>query len=96
FPALNEHIRSELVLELSHFGFGVVYLFLCVCFVCASSLERFLRRSWDAEAGTYKYEFIDKNTGCANALHFIDKDGKDIIVGTNREINEVAYYTLTE
>ena len=52
--------------------------------------------TWDAEAGTYKYEFIDKNTGCANALHFIDKDGKDIIVGTNREINEVAYYTLTE
>lgn len=52
--------------------------------------------TWDAEAGTYKYEFIDKNTGCANALHFIDKDGKDIIVGTSREINEVAYYTLTE
>ena len=52
--------------------------------------------TWDAEAGNYKTEFIDKNTGCANALHFVDKDGKDIIVGTNREIDEVAYYTITE
>ena len=52
--------------------------------------------TWDAEAGNYKTEFIDRNTGCANALHFLDKDGKDIIVGTNREINEVAYYTLSK
>lgn len=52
--------------------------------------------TWDAEAGTYKTEFIDQNTGCANALHFVNKDGKDVVVGTNREIDEVALYTITE
>lgn len=52
--------------------------------------------TWNAEAGSYKTEFIDRNTGCANALHFVDKDGRDVIVGTNREIDEVAYYTITE
>ncbi|MBQ1317573.1 MAG: hypothetical protein IIY46_08860 [Lachnospiraceae bacterium] len=51
---------------------------------------------WDAEAGDYTFDYIDKNTGCANALHFKDAEGKDIIVGTNREIDEVAYYTVTE
>ena len=52
--------------------------------------------TWDAEACNYKTEFIDQNTGCANALHFVDKDGVDIVVGTNREIDEVAYYKITE
>ena len=52
--------------------------------------------TWDEEAGTYKTEMIDQNTGCANALHFVNKDGKDVIVGTNREIDEVALYTITE
>ena len=41
-------------------------------------------------------EFIDRNTGCANAMHFVDKNGKDIVIGTNREIDEVAYYTFTK
>ena len=52
--------------------------------------------TWDAEAGTYRTEYIDQNTGCANALHFKNSDGVDIVVGTNREIDEVAYYTITE
>lgn len=52
--------------------------------------------TWDADAGTYKTEYIDRNTGCANAMHFVNKDGKDVIVGTNREIDEVALYTITE
>ncbi len=52
--------------------------------------------TWDAGAGTYKTEYIDQNTGCANALHFVNKDGKDVVVGTNREIDEVALYTITE
>ena len=52
--------------------------------------------TWDAEAGDYHIDYIDKNTGCANILHFKDKDGKDIIIGANREIDEVAYYTVTE
>ncbi len=52
--------------------------------------------TWDAEAGNYKTEFIDRNTGCANAMHFVNKEGKDVIVATNREIDEVAMYTITE
>lgn len=52
--------------------------------------------TWDAEAGTYRTEYIDQNTGCANALHFVNKDGKDVIAATNREIDEVALYTITE
>lgn len=52
--------------------------------------------TWDADAGTYRTEYIDRNTGCANALHFVNKEGKDVIVATNREIDEVALYTITE
>lgn len=52
--------------------------------------------TWDPESGTYQTEYIDRNTGCANALHFVNKEGRDVIVATNREINEVALYTFTE
>ena len=46
--------------------------------------------------GDYVVDYIDRNTGCANAMHFVNKDGKDVIVATNREIDEVALYTITE
>ena len=52
--------------------------------------------TWDAEAGTYKTDVIDENTGCANAMHFKNSEGKDVVIGTNREIDEVAMYTITE
>lgn len=52
--------------------------------------------TWDPEAGDYKTEFIDRDTGCANVYHFVDRQGRDIVVGTNREINEVAYYILSD
>ena len=29
-------------------------------------------------------------------MHFVNKEGKDVLVGTNREIDEVAMYTITE
>jgi hypothetical protein len=29
-------------------------------------------------------------------MHFINKEGKDVIVATNREIDEVAMYTITK
>ena len=52
--------------------------------------------TWDAEAGDYKTECIDRNTGCANAMHFVNSRGEDVVVGTNREIDEAALYTITE
>ncbi len=52
--------------------------------------------TWDAEVGDYKVDYIDKNTGCANAMHFVNSKGQDVIVATNREIDEVALYTITE
>ena len=48
------------------------------------------------EDGAYKTEFIDKDTGCANLMHFVNAAGQDVLVGTNREIDEVAMYTITE
>ena len=29
-------------------------------------------------------------------MHFVNKEGKDVLVGTNREIDEVAMYTISE
>lgn len=52
--------------------------------------------TWDAEAGDYRTELIDENTGCANAMHFRNTKGQDVIVATNREIDEAAIYTITE
>ncbi|MGX8705227.1 MAG: hypothetical protein ACSW8J_01485, partial [bacterium] len=48
------------------------------------------------ENGAYQYDYIDRNTGCANLMHFVNAAGQDVLVGTNREIDEVAYYTITE
>lgn len=45
--------------------------------------------SW--ENGQYKAEQIDHDCGTANAYGF-QKDGKDYVIATNREINEIAMY----
>ena len=52
--------------------------------------------TWDKDAGNYHVDFIDRNTGCANAMHFKNKQGEDILVATNREIDEIAMYKLSE
>jgi len=41
----------------------------------------------------YQSQIIDEDCGPANIYHYI-KDNKSIIISTNREINEVAMYTL--
>lgn len=41
----------------------------------------------------YEAEVIDHDCGPANVFHYI-KDGTDIIISANREIDEVAMYTL--
>ena len=45
--------------------------------------------------GGYRVEILDHDVGPANALSF-QLDGKTRILSANREINEVAYYTLSE
>ena len=52
--------------------------------------------TWNAEAGDYRAETFDSNTGMANAMHFVRSGGKEIVVGKNREIDEVAYYEFEE
>ena len=47
------------------------------------------------ENGAYQTQVIDENTGCANVLHFVNSAGQDVIVATNREIDEAAMYTIT-
>ena len=45
--------------------------------------------------GSYTVEVIDHDVGPANALS-AQIDGKTVILSANREINEIAYYTVTE
>lgn len=51
---------------------------------------------WNEEKGTYNYEYLDKNAGAANFMHFVNEKGADVIVATNREIDEIAMYTVKE
>ncbi len=49
---------------------------------------------WD---GTdYVMETIDEGAGCANAMKYTDSRGNDIVIGANRESDEVAMYCVTE
>ena len=29
-------------------------------------------------------------------MHFVNREGKDVVIGTNREIDEMAMYIITE
>lgn len=51
--------------------------------------------TYNKEKETYEMEYIDRDCGSANVYHYV-KDGKDMLVSTNREIDEVALYTITE
>lgn len=49
--------------------------------------------TYQKDTKTYQTEIIDENCGAANVFHYM-KNGKDILIVTNREINQVAMYTL--
>ncbi len=49
---------------------------------------------WDPETGTYKTQEIDHNTGAANLMHFVNEKGEDILVATNREVDQIAMFTI--
>lgn len=42
----------------------------------------------------YTAQVLDKGCGAANVMHYVH-NGKDIVIATNREINEIAMYELT-
>lgn len=48
---------------------------------------------YDGQQAAYYIENMDEDCGSANVYHYV-LDGKDRLVSTNREIDEVALYTL--
>ena len=46
------------------------------------------------ENGEYKAQELDRGRGAANVMHYVYQ-GKDILIGANRETNEIARYELT-
>ena len=42
----------------------------------------------------YTAEVIDADVGAANVMHFVNSAGQDVLVAANREIDEIAMYTL--
>lgn len=49
--------------------------------------------TWDTQNLSYKVQILDQGCGSANVYHYVHKD-KDVIISTNREIDEIAMYTL--
>ena len=47
--------------------------------------------TFDKEKGQFEVTILDEDCGPANVFKY-DKDGKEILISTNREINEVAMY----
>ena len=47
------------------------------------------------EDGKYQAQKLDEGRGAANVLHYV-YEGKDILIGANRETDEIAYYELTK
>lgn len=48
---------------------------------------------YDKGTNAYQAQILDEDCGSANVFHYT-KDGKDILISANREIDEVAMYTL--
>ena len=55
--------------------------------------RRLLQFTWNTEKKKYIFKTLDDDCGPANAFGY-SLDGKDILVTTNREINEIAMYTF--
>lgn len=49
--------------------------------------------TWSEEKKKYGFRTLDEDCGPANAYGY-SLDGKDVLIATNREINEIAMYTL--
>lgn len=55
--------------------------------------RRLLAFTWNEEKQKYAFKTLDEDCGPANAFGY-SHDGKDILISTNREINEIAMYTF--
>ena len=53
--------------------------------------RRLLAFTWNGEKQQYGFRTLDDDCGPANAYGY-SHDGKDILISTNREINEIAMY----
>lgn len=49
--------------------------------------------TWDKQKQDYQMQILDHDCGSANIYHYIHKD-RDVIISANREIDEIAMYTL--
>ena len=49
--------------------------------------------TYDNEKQEYKVEVLDRDCGPANVFKF-DRNGEEVLISTNREINEIAMYTF--
>lgn len=50
--------------------------------------------TWNKELKTYQWEILDRDCGPANVLH-LKKEGEDLLISANREIDEIAMYRIT-
>ncbi len=57
--------------------------------------QRLLAFYYDQQKKTYAVTILDENAGAANARLFKKEEGFFLAV-TNREKNEIAFYTFTE
>lgn len=53
--------------------------------------RKLLKFYYDKKIGEYKFEVLDSGCGAANAYGYTS-EGKDILIATNREIDEIALY----
>lgn len=51
--------------------------------------------SWNREMQDYEVQVLDEDCGPANVFHYVYND-KNIIISTNREIDEIAMYELIQ
>ena len=51
--------------------------------------------TYNKDTASYEMQIVDEDCGSANCT-VINCGGKDVIIATNREIDEVAYYTVTK
>lgn len=77
---------------------------ICGCTLCGQPAfvfghrkgkRRLVAVTWNKIREAFEETVLDTDCGPANVCHYVH-EGKDIIIAANREINEIAMYTITE